>query len=493
MSARPQTVDVALIGGGIMSATLAVLLKRLEPDWSVVIYERLSEVALESSGPWNNAGTGHAALCEVNYMPQAPDGSVTAEKAIEINEQFLVSRQFWAHLVAEGALGEPHTFINRVPHVTFVRGSKDIEYLRKRVAALKAEPLFSEIEYSEDRAVIAQWAPAIIENRSENERVAATRFAGGTDVDFGSLTRQLVDHAVSRGVQLALNHEVTKLTKESRGGWNVRVRDGVARTSSTVTARFVFVGAGGGALHLLQKAGIPEIAGYGGFPISGQFLRTENPGVISRHQAKVYGKAAIGAPPMSVPHLDTRVVDGRASVLFGPYAGFNLKFLKEGSWCDLPTSVRAGNIGPMLAVARDNRSLIQYLIRELVATKAARFAALREFMPTADPADWHLIAAGQRVQIIKKDSHGRGVLQFGTELIVAADRSIAGLLGASPGASTAVPIILEALARCFPTRYREWEPQLRGFVPRLGTRFSENPAWARSVIDETAAILNIGA
>jgi malate dehydrogenase (quinone) len=493
MSAPPRPVDVVLIGGGIMSATLAVLINRLEPDWSVAIYERLSDVALESSGPWNNAGTGHAALCELNYMAEAADGSVSAEKAVEINEQFQVSRQFWAHLVAEGALGDPHTFINAVPHMTFVRGKKDGDYLRRRVAVLKNEPLFEGIEYSEDRAVIAQWVPALIEGRPEREDIAVTRFAGGTDVDFGSLTHQLIDNAVSRGAELFLDHEVTRLTKESSGAWRLRVRDRVARTSSTVSARFVFVGAGGGALHLLQKAGIPEIGGFGGFPISGRFLRTQNPDVVSQHGAKVYGKAAIGAPPMSVPHLDTRVVDGRASLLFGPYAGFNPKFLKRGSWFDLPASVRAGNLGPMLAVARDNTALIRYLIGELVATKATQFAVLREFMPTADPADWNLITAGQRVQVIKKDSRGRGVLQFGTELIVAADGSIAGLLGASPGASTAVPTMFDTLARCFPDRWSEWEPQLREFVPSLGVRLSDNPTRARSVVDQTAAILKIAA
>ena len=495
MSAFPQSqpVDVMLIGGGIMSATLAVLIKRLQPDWTVALYERLSDVALESSGPWNNAGTGHAALCELNYMPEAADGSVSAKKAVEINEQFQVSRQFWASLVAEGALGDPHTFINAVPHMTFVRGHKDVEYLRKRFAALKNEPLFEGIDYSEDRTVIARWAPALIGNRSENDAIAATRFAGGTDVDFGSLTHQLVDHAVSRGARLFLDHEVTGLTKQTQGPWQVRIRDRKAHSSSTVTARFVFVGAGGGALHLLQKSGISEIRGFGGFPISGQFLCTDNPDVVSQHRAKVYGKAAVGAPPMSVPHLDTRIIDGRASLLFGPYAGFNPKFLKKGSWFDLLASLRGNNLGPMLAVARDNGALIRYLLGELFATKATQFAVLREFMPTADPKDWHLITAGQRVQVIKKNLQGGGSLQFGTELIVSADGSITGLLGASPGASTAVPIMLDTLARCFPARFKAWEPRLRELVPSLGERLSDSPARARATLNHTAAVLKIGA
>lgn len=484
-------IDVVLIGGGIMSATLGALLQRVQPDWSIRIYENLGEVAQESSNPWNNAGTGHAALCELNYMPEASDGSVDPAKAISINEQFQLSRQFWASLVAAGDLPAPETFINPTPHMTFVRGRDNVSYLRRRFDALKEQPLFSDMEYSEDPAVIGEWTPLLTKKRSAKQRIAATRSTSGTDVDFGALTRALVDNLVANGAELALNHRVRSIKRTKDGLWRIKVRHEVGHTPHEVEARFVFVGAGGGALHLLQKSGIPEIRGFGGFPISGQFLRTSNPKIVAQHQAKVYGKAAVGAPPMSVPHLDTRVVDGETSLLFGPYAGFSPKFLKTGSWFDLPGSVRAGNLGPMLAVARDNFDLIKYLVGELLANRAKKLKALQEFMPTAKSEDWELITAGQRVQVMKKDKKKGGVLQFGTEVVAAEDGSIAGLLGASPGASTAVPIMVDLLKRCFPDRYDGWLPTIQKLIPTVGTTLNDRPKEAARVLSETAATLNL--
>ncbi len=484
-------IDVVLIGGGIMSATLGALLQRVQPDWSIRIYENLGEVAQESSNPWNNAGTGHAALCELNYMPEASDGSVDPAKAISINEQFQLSRQFWASLVAAGDLPAPETFINPTPHMTFVRGRDNVSYLRRRFDALKEQPLFSDMEYSEDPAVIGEWTPLLTKKRSAKQRIAATRSTSGTDVDFGALTRALVDNLVANGAELALNHRVRSIKRTKDGLWRIKVRHEVGHTPHEVEARFVFVGAGGGALHLLQKSGIPEIRGFGGFPISGQFLRTSNPKIVAQHQAKVYGKAAVGAPPMSVPHLDTRVVDGETSLLFGPYAGFSPKFLKTGSWFDLPGSVRAGNLGPMLAVARDNFDLIKYLVGELLANRAKKLKALQEFMPTAKSEDWELITAGQRVQVMKKDEKKGGVLQFGTEVVAAEDGSIAGLLGASPGASTAVPIMVDLLKRCFPDRYDGWLPTIKKLIPTVGTTLNDRPKEAARVLSETAATLNL--
>lgn len=484
-------IDVVLIGGGIMSATLGALLQRVQPDWSIRIYENLGEVAQESSNPWNNAGTGHAALCELNYMPEASDGSVDPAKAISINEQFQLSRQFWASLVAAGDLPAPETFINPTPHMTFVRGRDNVSYLRRRFDALKEQPLFSDMEYSEDPAVIGEWTPLLTKKRSAKQRIAATRSTSGTDVDFGALTRALVDNLVANGAELALNHRVRSIKRTKDGLWRIKVRHEVGHTPHEVEARFVFVGAGGGALHLLQKSGIPEIRGFGGFPISGQFLRTSNPKIVAQHQAKVYGKAAVGAPPMSVPHLDTRVVDGETSLLFGPYAGFSPKFLKTGSWFDLPGSVRAGNLGPMLAVARDNFDLIKYLVGELLANRAKKLKALQEFMPTAKSEDWELITAGQRVQVMKKDKKKGGVLQFGTEVVAAEDGSIAGLLGASPGASTAVPIMVDLLKRCFPDRYDGWLPTIQKLIPTVGTTLNDRPREAARVLSETAATLNL--
>ncbi|WP_159605583.1 malate:quinone oxidoreductase [Agromyces humi] len=488
-----ETVDVVLIGGGIMSATLGSLISQLEPDWSIRVYERLGEVAQESSNAWNNAGTGHAALCELNYMPEGADGSVDASKAVSINEQFQISRQYWAHLVSTGALPEPHNFINSTPHMTFVKGAANIDYLRRRVDALKDQPLFPDMEYTEDLERIAEWTPLLAKKRNPKQKVAATRIAAGTDVDFGALTKFLFDDISRRGASIQTNHQVTWLKRQKDGTWKLRVRHTVGQTPKTVNARFVFVGAGGGALALLQHSGIEEIKGFGGFPISGQFLRTTNPKVVAQHQAKVYGKAAVGAPPMSVPHLDTRVVDGETALLFGPYAGFTPKFLKTSTWFDLPFSIRLHNLGPMLQVGLKNFDLVKYLVSELLASRSKKMAALREFMPTAKDADWELITAGQRVQVMKKDPKQGGILQFGTEIITGADGTIAGLLGASPGASTAAPIMLDVLSRCFPARMEAWEPKLREMIPSYGTKLSSDPAAAEASLAETAKVLDLTA
>lgn len=488
-----HTVDAVLIGGGIMSATLGTLLSELQPDWTIRVYERLGAPAEESSNPWNNAGTGHAALCELNYMPEAADGTVSPDKAVDINEQFQVSRQFWAALVSAGSLPSPESFINPTPHMTFVRGAKNVEYLRKRVEALKGQPLFEGLEYSEDINVIESWAPLLTKNRDAGDLVAATRIESGTDVDFGALTRALFALLEKRGAQVFMNHHVTGLRRLKDGTWRVKVLNTVGNTPAVINARFVFVGAGGGALALLQHSGIPEIHGYGGFPISGEFLRTSNPEIVAQHQAKVYGKAAVGAPPMSVPHLDTRVVDGETSLLFGPYAGFTPKFLKTSTWFDLPFSIRWHNIGVMLQVAVRNLDLLKYLISEVLASRSKKFAALAEFMPSAQPADWELITAGQRVQVMKKDPEKGGVLQFGTEVIVGGEGSIAGLLGASPGASTAVPIMIQVLERCFPEQWPSWEKKITELVPSYGTRLSDNPAQAKKSLARTAKILKLTA
>jgi malate dehydrogenase (quinone) len=486
-------VDVVLIGGGIMSATLGTLIKQLQPDWTVEVYERLGEVAQESSNPWNNAGTGHAALCELNYMPEAKDGTVTAAKAVAINEQFQISRQLWAHLVETGVLPEPTNFINSTPHMTFVNGKSSVEYLRKRFAVLKGEPLFQGMEYSEDPAVIGTWTPLLTHKRPKGHKIAATRIVSGTDVDFGALTRYLFDNLAEQGVGVHVNQQVTGLKQLTDGTWKLNLRRLVGNYPSSVNARFVFVGAGGGALALLQQSGIPEIKGFGGFPISGQFLRTTNPKLVAQHHAKVYGKAAKGAPPMSVPHLDTRVVEGETSLLFGPYAGFTPKFLKSSSWLDLPFSIRLHNIGPMLAVAAHNFGLMKYLIGEVFASKKTKLKALQEFIPTAKIEDWELITAGQRVQVMKKDPEQGGVLQFGTEVITSADGTIAGLLGASPGASTAAPIMVDLIKRCFPEQYTAWEPKLREMIPSLGTKLSDDPAAAAASLSATAAALHLTA
>ncbi len=484
-----HTTDVLLIGGGIMSATLASLISELEPTWSIRVLERLDRPARESSGPWNNAGTGHSALCELNYTPQGEDGTVDISKAVVVNEQFQVSRQLWSFLVESGRIPEPDAFIHPTPHMSFVWGAENVAYLRERHALLSAHPLFEGMEYSEDPAVIAEWAPLLMAGRADGEAVAATYSGEGTDVDFGALTKLMLDSAAERGLRVDYNAEVTKVRRRrdnTDGLWEVSGKQDGERF--THHARFVFVGAGGQALTLLQKSGIPEIQGFGGFPVSGEFLRTTNPDVVARHHAKVYGKAAVGAPPMSVPHLDTRVVAGENSLMFGPYAGFSPRFLKHGSMFDLVLSIRWHNLLPMIQSGLRNVALTVYLITQLIARPKTKFAELQTFFPDADPADWEKITAGQRVQVIRPD----GVLQFGTELITHADGSIAGLLGASPGASTAAHVMLEVLEKCFPEQWTEWQPRLREIVPSHGIELANDPEFARELQHRTAKVLGLG-
>ena len=487
-----KTVDVALIGGGIMSATLGTLLKQLQPDWDIQIFERLDDLALESSNPWNNAGTGHSALCELNYTPERADGRIEISSAVKVNEQFQVSRQFWSFLVESGALPEPTAFINATPHMSFVWGESNVDYLRKRYEALKDHPLFQGMEFSTDARTIRSWAPLMIPGRLKSQAIAATRIASGTDVDFGALSHLLTKNLEAEGAKLNTGILVKNIKRLRDGSWQLKMRHDIGGTPvEPVNARFVFVGAGGYALGLLQKSGIKEIRGFGGFPVSGEFLRTDNPDIVARHKAKVYGKAAVGSPPMSVPHLDLRVVDGTGSLMFGPYAGFSPKFLKSGSVLDLFASIRWHNIVPMVAAGLSNLSLVKYLIGQLVARPSTKFAELENFFPNAKPEDWYRITAGQRVQVIKKDPKKLGVLQFGTEVVSAADGSIAGLLGASPGASTAVPIMLSLIEKCFPDRMEAWKPELKRMIPSYGTALAENATLAKRTLTRTAKTLKI--
>lgn len=488
---KTQHADVVLIGGGIMSATLGAFIKQLEPTWTISLFERLDEAGLESSGPWNNAGTGHAALCELNYSPAAKDGSVDPSKALHINEQFQLSRQFWSHLVDSNVIGSPKGFINTVPHMSFVIGDDHANFLKTRYEALKPNTLFRSMEYTEDQDHIAKWAPLIVKGRDRKQRVAATRAAEGTDVDFGALTRELTGYLQSSGAEVNYGHEVTNIHRAAGGGWDLSLKHPKSGEHGRIHAKFVFVGAGGGALHLLQASGIPESKGYGGFPVSGQFFRCTDDAITSQHSAKVYGQASVGAPPMSVPHLDTRYVDGKRSLLFGPYAGFSTNFLKTSSYLDLPLSIRPGNIIPMLAVAKDNMDLTAYLIKEVAKRHEAKVEALREYYPEAAGDNWELITAGQRVQIIKKHPQKGGVLQFGTEVIASRDGSIGALLGASPGASTAVPIMIELLQKSFPKNFKGWQSKLKDMMPGYGVKLNENPDLAAELEASTARSLQL--
>lgn len=489
---KSENPDVILIGAGVMSATLGTFLKLLAPNLKIEVFERLDQVALESSNPWNNAGTGHAALCELNYMPDSKDGSLPdATKAVAINEQFQLSRQFWSYLVEKKILGNPSTFINSTPHMTFVRGAKDVDYLSRRFEALKNQPLFAGMQFSTDPKQIAKWAPLLISGRSGSEPIAATFIESGTDVDFGSVTRQLFAYLQSQGVSVSTGSEVQGVQRLKDKSWQITVRDTKTGQRSYRNAKFVFVGAGGWALKLLQKSGIGEAKGYGTFPVGGQWLRTDNQTLVAKHQAKVYSQASVGAPPMSVPHLDTRVVDGQTSLLFGPYATANPKFLKNGSIFDLPATLRPANLIPYLAVGLGNFPLIKYLVGELAKSKDKKFESLLEFMPEAKPEDWRLLDAGQRAQVIKKDRKKGGVLQFGTEVVTSADGSISGLLGASPGASTAVYVMLQVLERSFSREFDGWKTKLKEIIPSFGTKLSADPAKAAASLAATAKTLKI--
>lgn len=440
-----EKFDFALIGAGIMSATLATFIKLTNPKSRIVVFERLDHVGGESSDAWNNAGTGHAALCELNYMPDSADGSLPdPTKAVAINEQFQKSRAFWAYCIEEGILHNPESFIRTVPHMSFVLGEKDVDYLKRRHQVLKDSPLFAGMEFTTNETKLSQWAPLIMQGRDE-QTIAATWIEQGTDVDYGEITRQLFTWLTGRGVQLELSTEVKRLYQSSKGSWQLWLGSSAQRF---ISADKVFVGAGGWALKMLQGAGLEEIKGYGTFPVSGHFLRTDNPELVAKHNAKVYSQAPVGAPPMSVPHLDKRVVGGKESLLFGPFAGINPKFLKKGSIFDLPRSVRAHNLFPYLSVAIKNFDLLKYLIREVTKSRKAKMAQLRDFVPNAKTEDWILYEAGQRAQIIKPQGMV-GSLQFGTEVIASQDGSIAGLLGASPGASVSAHIMLEVVQKLF--------------------------------------------
>lgn len=490
---QPTETDVVLIGAGIMSATLGLMLKELNPDWSVKIVERLSEAAVESSDAWNNAGTGHSAFCELNYTPETKTGAIDVTKAVNICEQFEISRQFWAYLVEKNIIQNPKDFIHSVPHMSFVWGDENVTYLNKRYASLKNLPLFSDMEFAEDACQIKKWAPLIMQGRSADDKVAATFMKYGTDVNFGTLTRKMIAYQAGQsGTEVTFNTEVYDVKQQSDGRWKVMIKDLKTGEKKTILTKFVFVGAGGASILLLEKSGIPEGKHYGGFPVSGQWLICQNEKLIEQHQTKVYGKASVGAPPMSVPHLDTRYIDGKKSLLFGPYAGFSTKFLKNGSYCDLFKSINFSNLSTMLGAGVKNIDLTAYLIGEVLQSQNKRVEALKNYFPDAQAKDWRLETAGQRVQTMKRDAKGKAVLAFGTEVVSSADGSFSALLGASPGASTTVSIMLNLLERCFNQQFNnDWQEKLKNMIPSFGIKLNDNEELLQEVRKKTSKTLEL--
>lgn len=494
MTNSAEKKNIVLVGAGIMSATLATFIKELEPSTTITIVEMLDDCAQESSNAWNNAGTGHAANCELNYTPLTDNGSVDISKALQVNVEFDVSREFWSYLVEKGAITDPGAFIHSCPHMSFVWGDENVDFLKKRFDAMSAHHCYHGMVYSDKQCQISDWAPLIIEGRDSNQKVSATRIISGADVDYGSLTHLLINHlSKNLGCSVLFKHKVSGLNRTLDNKWLVTIKSQADGAVSDLTADFVFIGAGGNAIDLLQMSNIPEGKGYAGFPVSGIWLRCDNEELAERHHAKVYGKAPHGSPPMSVPHLDLRVIQGKKALLFGPYAGFSTKFLKHGSYADLFESLNVRNILPLLSVARDDWQLSEYLISQVLQSSAHQFGMLQQFFPDAKRGDWKEAVAGQRVQIIKPDNERGGVLEFGTELVTSEDRSIVALLGASPGASTAAFIAQNVLQKCFADQLTPdgWLPRLKKLLPSYGIDLKTDGAACAASRARTAKSLNL--
>lgn len=486
--------DLICVGGGIMSATLALLLKLIDKNQKILILEILDKVALESSAAWNNAGTGHSAFCEMNYTPQMKDGTIDISKAINVCTQFEKSKQFWSFLIENKFIENPKDFIHAVPHHSWVEGEDDVAFLKKRVEKMTQHPMFKEMQFSNDFTEMEKWLPLMMKNRNKDEKIAATRMELGTEVNYGVLTRtffKILEEKFDTPVHTM--HEVKDVDPTKGKDWLMKIKDLKTKEKYYCDAEHVFIGAGGGALPLLQKVEIEEKDGYGGFPVSGEWLICKNKEVIKKHHAKVYGKAEVGAPPMSMPHLDTRYINGKQELLFGPFAGFSTKFLKEGSYLDLFKSIKLDNIPSMWGVFWHNIPLTKYLIEQVRMGHKDRMQELRKFVKDAKDDDWEMKIAGQRVQIIKRDKKEGGVLEFGTEVVHSKDGRITALLGASPGASVAVDIMIKLLHFAFPeeSKSEEWKQKFSEMVPFWNKDIESNVQEFEKIRSECSKVLNI--
>ncbi|RIN17723.1 malate dehydrogenase (quinone) [Mammaliicoccus vitulinus] len=488
-----QPKEIILIGAGILSTTFGSFLKNVEPDWNIKLFERLDQPAIESSNEKNNAGTGHAALCELNYTVEQEDGSIDVEKAKEINEQFEVSKQFWSYLVKHKSIENPKEFIRPLPHISFVMGIRNVDFLKRRYDALKSLPMFEGLTYTEDHKVLAEWMPLMMQGRNSNEPLAASKIDEGTDVNFGELTRKLVKNIEQHdNAQVHFRHEVVDFKQLDNSKWEVKVRNLVTGETETHVADYIFIGAGGNAIPLLQKTKIPESKHLGGFPISGAFLVCNNPKIVREHNAKVYGKEPPGTPPMTVPHLDRRYIHGKESLLFGPFAAIGPKFLKNGSNLDLFKSINRSNVVTMLSSGVKNLSLVKYSIQQVLQRKEDRMKELRRFVPNAKDEDWDIHIAGKRVQVIKDtEEHGRGFIQFGTEVVNSEDHTVIALLGESPGASTSVSVALEVIEKNFPQYIESWEPKIKEIIPSYGESLIEDTQLLQKIRKQTAKELQL--
>lgn len=459
-----------------MSTTLAVLLKRLDPSFDIKMFEMMDKVSEESTSAMNNAGTGHAGFCELNYTPQKEDNSVDIKKAIKTASEFMISREFWADLVKSNYIKDPKTFIRKTAHYSFVDNEKDIAFLKVRHEKMKQHPLFNKMEYTEDHVKISEWLPLVMKGRDPQAKIACTRVDWGTDVDFGNLTKEVLLSLVNKKeIDLQCNSMVKSFRRKG-SAWTIQVQNTVTKEKQIVEADFVFIGAGGGSILLLEKTGIPEANIYGGFPVGGEWLVCENPEIVKHHEAKVYGQAQVGAPPMSVPHLDTRIINGESKLLFGPFAVFSTKFLKNGSHLDFFRSLQLENMAFITQAGFKNMDLTRYLLSQVSLSKKDKIKELQRYFPEASGDDWTEVIAGQRVQVIKKDKELGGVLEFGTETVTSSDFSLAAMLGASPGASTSVEIIVSVLRKCFSQEFEStaWQEKLNQFIPSLNKDLSNS-------------------